>query len=469
MLLFFHLTHFFCILYRSLKFFFVGLLVIFSQLVLAEENNSEKVAPKVYEYVLENGLKVLVKPIFRAPVVSSQLWYKVGASYEYSGISGISHMLEHMMFKGTKKYPGNAFSSIVAKKGGNQNAFTSRDFTAYYQNVSKQHLSTMLELEADRMQGIQWDEQDFANEVRVVMEERRLRTDDSPNNRLYETFFVNSFSVNPYRIPVIGWMNDIENYEMQDAQKWFDQWYVPNNAILVVVGAVEPENVRQLAEKYFAHIPAGKIPTIKPRIEPLSTAEKRSVMKADVNYSFMMIGYRVPSFAVIAKQNGDKRDAFTLEVISALLDSGDSSRLPVELITRQRVASQSGAFYYPYSRLETMFVLDGITAEGKSAKELEKALLQQVELLKTELVSVEELEKVQNQIKANDVYQKDSLFYQGYALGALEAIGLGWQEGENYLQGVDSVTVEDILRVSKKYFVEKNRAVAVLQPQTGGK
>lgn len=419
---------------------------------------------EVVEYRLSNGLTILVKPIFRAPVVSSQLWYKVGSSYEHSGISGISHMLEHMMFKGTEKYPSGTFASIVAKSGGSHNAFTSRDFTAYYQNVPAEHLAKMLELEADRMRGIVWKQKEFDKEVKVVIEERRLRTDDNPNNKLHEAFYAHTFTLNPYRIPVIGWMIDIVHYRMEDAKQWFQQWYGPNNAVLVVVGAVQATEVKTLAERFFAHIPVRKIPPIKPRIEPPERAEKRYEMLGDVTYSSVMMGYKVPSWSMMMEQKSSDKDVFALELIAAILDAGGSSRLLTELVHKQRVASRSGAFYHPLTRLGNLFVLNGVTAEGKSAEQLESALLEQVERLQNELISESELTKVKTQIKALSVYSKDSLFYQGYELGVLEAVGIGWERAKDYLYNIENVSAEDIKRVAKKYFTPTNRSLAILKP-----
>jgi len=216
--------------------------------------NSAETENQVHEKILKNGLKILVKEDRRSPVVVTQIWYKVGSSYEPNGITGISHMLEHMMFKGTKKYPAGEFSKIIAENGGNENAFTGQDYTAYFQTLEKSRLEISLKLEADRMRNLNLLEKELLKELEVVTEERRMRTDDKPRSKMYEHFMALAFSNSPYKNPVIGWPGDIAAYKVEDLNAWYRRWYAPNNATLVVVGDVEPNAVFALAEKYFAPI-----------------------------------------------------------------------------------------------------------------------------------------------------------------------------------------------------------------------
>ena len=221
-------------------------------------------ALKIHEKTFANGMKVIVKEDHRAPVVISQVWYQVGSAQEHSGITGVSHVLEHMMFKGTEKFPSGTFSSTVAKIGARDNAFTGRDYTAYYQLMGKEHLAVSFELESDRMLNLILAEEDFKSEVEVVKEERRLRTDDNPNARVYEQLYSTAFVNNPYHHPIIGWMNDLDNLALADLADWYQRWYTPNNATLVVVGDVDPESVIAMAEQYFAGLPNHDLSILKP-------------------------------------------------------------------------------------------------------------------------------------------------------------------------------------------------------------
>ena len=234
----------------------------------------------VHEKILENGLKVIVKEDHRAPVATAQVWYKVGSANEYGGITGVSHVLEHMMFKGTPKFPVGQFSKILAGIGARDNAFTSRDFTAYYQLFDVSKLETSFELESDRMAHLTLDEGEFNKEIEVVKEERRLRTEDNPNALTYEQFNAAAYNSSSYHNPVIGWMNDLDNMQVSDLRAWYEYWYMPNNATLVVVGDVNADDVFALAEKYYGVIPQREVATSKPRIEAQQIGERRVEVKA---------------------------------------------------------------------------------------------------------------------------------------------------------------------------------------------
>ena len=223
---------------------------------------------QVHEFLLDNGLKVIVKEDHRAPIVVSQVWYKVGSSYEPAGATGVSHVLEHMMFKGTRDHPPGEFSKIIAANGGRENAFTGRDYTAYFQTLSKDRLEISFELEADRMRNLTLGQKEFEKEIEVVKEERRLRTEDKPTSLTYEQLSAVAYRNLPYANPVIGWMSDLENMTVEDLQHWYRLWYAPNNATLVVVGDVDPKQVLELAKRHFGPLKPEKIPTQKPRVEP---------------------------------------------------------------------------------------------------------------------------------------------------------------------------------------------------------
>ena len=416
---------------------------------------------KVHEYRLDNGMKVIVKEDRRAPIVVSQVWYKVGSSYEYGGISGVSHVLEHMMFKGTTNLPPGEFSRIIAANGGRENAFTGRDYTAYFQTLAKDRLEIALQLEADRMRNLTLPEVEFLKEVEVVKEERRMRTEDNPESLTYEQFNSVAWEASPYRIPVIGWMSDLDAMSVEDLRHWYQLWYAPNNATLVVVGDVEPENVFALAERYFGPHKAEKRGVIKPRIEPAQRGAKRIVVKAPAQQPYLLMGYKVP----VVKQAEHEWEPYALDMLVSILDGGSSARFAKNLVRGEQVAVSAGASYSLFTRLQGLLLVDGIPAPGFDMEQLEAALLKEIDKLKSELVSQEELERIATQVAAGKVYERDSVFYQAMQLGLLETVGLDWRLNDEVVERLKAVTPEQIQAVAKKYLVEDNLTFARLDPQ----
>jgi len=418
-------------------------------------------SPKVFERTLENGLKVLVKPDRRAPILTSQVWYKVGASYEYGGITGVSHVLEHMMFKGTEHLGPGEFSRIIAENGGEENAFTGSDYTAYYQNLASDRLEVSFELEAERMRNLSLDPESVLKEIEVVKEERRTRTDDDPQSLTYERFNATAYVASPYRNPVIGWPGDLEELRLEDIKDWYRLWYAPNNAILVVAGDVDPEQVFDLAEKHFGPLKAETIAPPKTRQEPPQTGEKRIQVKAPAQEPYLLMGYKAPAVADAAEE----WEPYALEMLASVLDGGGSARLARELVRGTQVAASAGASYSGFSRLPGLFMFDGVPAKGQDIPDLETALRAQVERVRTEPVDPEELERIRTQLIANKVYEKDSVFYQAMQLGQLEAVGLGWELADRYVEKLAAVTPEQIQAVARKYLIPDRLTVAVLDPQ----
>jgi zinc protease len=417
-------------------------------------------AQGVHEYVLSNGMKVLVKPDNRAPVVVSQLWYGVGSAHEHGGITGISHALEHMMFKGTTRYPAGEFSRIIAEQGARENAFTSRDFTAYYQVLAADRLEIALRLEADRMRNLALPEDEFVQEMRVVREERRLRTEDNPNALLFEQVNATAWLNSPYGIPVIGWMSDIESYTVADLRDWYDRWYVPNNATLVVVGDVEPDAVHRMARRYFGSIKPRDLPRIKPREETRQRGERRITVRAPARVPAVLMGYKVP---VLATAEEDW-EAYALLVAAGVLDGGQSARLARGLVRERELAAGAGAGYSAFSRLDTLFMLSASPSQGTTLAELEAALIEVLERLKSEPVSEAELERVKAQVVAREVYRLDSVEGQAMQIGTLEKVGLGWRTLEEITERVRAVSADQVLAVAQKYFNEDRRTVGWLEP-----
>lgn len=416
----------------------------------------------VHEYQLANGLKILVKEDRRAPIVVSQIWYKVGSSYESNGTTGVAHVLEHMMFKGTQKLGPNEFSRIIAANGGRENAFTGQDYTAYFQQLEKSRLPISFELEADRMANLNLRAEDFAKEVQVVMEERRMRTEDKPRSLTYEHFAATAFVNSPYHHPIIGWMNDLENMTVDDMRDWYRDWYAPNNATLVVAGDVNANEVFELAKKTYGLVEARPIPVVKPQKEFEQRGIRRITVKAPAQVPYMIMGYKVP----VVKTAETDWEPYALEMLANVLDAGESSRFSKRLVRGQQIATSVGAGYDIYSRLDELMIFDGTPASGKSVDDLEQAIRAQIETLKTELVSQAELDSIKAQVVASKVYEKDSLFYQAMQIGTLATVGLDWQLMDQFVERLRAVTPEQVQAVAKKYLLDDRLTVAVLEPQS---
>ena len=417
----------------------------------------------VQEVTLENGLKVLVKEDHRAPVVVSQIWYKVGASDEPDGQTGIAHVLEHMMFKGTARYPAGAFSRIIAENGGRENAFTGADYTTYFQQLEKSRLPVAFELEADRMQNLLLDDKEFAKEVRVVMEERRLRTDDQPEALAFEKFMATAFTTHSYKNPIIGWMRDLEALTIDDVRAWYRRWYVPNNATLVVVGDVNPREVIALAREHFGKIPSRPVERTRIPPEPAQTEMRRSTLKAPAQVPNLVLGFHVPVYTA----NGDNAEAYALQVLSGVLDGGQSARFERELVRNQEIAASIGSGYNAATKNPTLFIISATPARAHTVKELEAAIRAQLKRVQDEPVAESELERVKAQVAAGNVFQRDSIFYQAMQMGTLETVGLDWRMLNRYVDSIQAVTAAQVQAVAKKYLTESNLTVTVLEPQPG--
>lgn len=416
---------------------------------------------KVSEFRLDNGLKLIVREDHRAPVVVSQVWYKVGSSYEHNGTTGVSHVLEHMMFKGTSKVPPGEFSRLIAANGGRENAFTSRDYTAYFQRLEKSRLKVSFELEADRMRSLVLTDKEFQKEVKVVMEERRLRTEDKPESYTYEQFNAVAQLTSPYRTPIIGWMKDLQSMTVDDLKNWYRRWYAPNNATVVVVGDVDANDVYALAKKYFGPLkPSKNLLPPKPQTEPVQKGQRRIQVKKPAQLPYVLMGYPVPSLKVAEHE----WEAYALEVLAGVLDGGDSARLPTRLVRQQGLLTSAGAGYTLASRLAGEFLLEGVPAQGYSIKQAEDALLKEVKELREKQVASDELERIKAQVVASNVFERDSIYYQAMQTGIYEAVGLGWKRLDDYVDRIQSVTPEQVQAVAKKYLIDDRLTVAEMVP-----
>jgi len=416
----------------------------------------------IQEFKLDNGLKLIVQEDHRSPVVVAQVWYRAGSLDEVNGKTGVAHVLEHMMFKGTKQVPAGQFSRLIAAAGGKENAFTSTDYTTYFQQLEKSNLPLSFKLEADRMVNLQLTEEDFAKEIKVVMEERRWRTDDKPQSQVNEAFQGVVYRAHPYARPVIGFMNDLENMTVEDAREWYHNWYAPNNATLVVVGDVNAQEVYALAKKHFGHLKAKVLPARKPQVEPAQIGERRVVVKAPAKLPYLLMGYHVPA---LANPETDW-EPYALEVLAGVLSGNPAARLNQKLVRETQLAIDASAGYDLLARgRQSLFALDGTPSEGKTVVELEAALLQQIEKIKESGVTVEELDRVKAGVIAADVYKRDSMFYQGMQLGTIETIGFPWKILQEYPAKLRAVTPEQVQAVAKKYLLKDNLTIATLDPQ----
>ena len=415
----------------------------------------------VTDVTLDNGMRVIVQEDHRAPVVVSQVWYRAGSMDEFNGTTGVAHVLEHMMFRGTKTVPPGEFSKRIAAAGGRENAFTNRDHTAYFQQLQKDRLELAMQLESDRMANLVIRDDLFAKEMQVVMEERRLRTDDQPQSVVYEHLMAAAYQESPYRRPVIGWMDDLQHLTAQDARDWYARWYVPNNATLVVAGDVKADDVIALAKRYFGVLPARALPVRKPQDEPAQIGEKRIVVKAPAKVPYLLMAWHAPVLRDWRKDTAP----YALEILAGVLSGNDSARLQQALVKTRQIAVSASAGYDDVSRGPGMFMIDATPAPGKSVDALEKAIRDQIGRLQRDGISEAELARVKAQVIAADVYRRDSLFYQAMQLGEYVTAGLPPEALAQRVDKLRAVTAKDVQAAAKQWLQDEDLSVGVLDPQ----
>ena len=431
------------------------------------------VAAEAQQRVLPNGLTVIVQPDHRAPTAVHMLWVRVGSMDEVDGASGVAHVLEHMMFKGSATLKAGEFSRRVAALGGRENAFTSKDYTGYFQQIPAQRLEAVMQLEADRFATNQWSDEDFRKELEVVKEERRMRTEDNPHARLGELHTATQFVAHPYRRPIVGWMGDLDSLQPDDARNFWRTWYTPANAAVVVAGDVEPDKVFALAEKYYGGIAHRDLPARKPRPEPAQNGERRVWLKASAEQAVVALSYKVPCLAPqgLLSDTPDVQttDALALMVLDAVLSGYDGARLERALTQdKDHVADSADAFYSSMSRGPATFGLSGVPAKGKTVEQVEAALRAQVARVAKEGISQAELERVKAQWVAGAVYQQDSVFNQGRMAGSHWATGFPTDTNERLIARLRQVTAAQVQAVAAKYFGNDELTVATLIPQPLG-
>jgi zinc protease len=412
-------------------------------------------AERVKETVLPNGLKVLLLEDHKAPVAVFQVWYRVGSRNEQLGKTGLSHLLEHVMFKGTKTVGPEEYSKIIQRNGGNDNAFTGEDATTYFATLASDRVSVVIDLEADRMHNLSFDEAVFTPELHVVMEERRLRTDNNPVAALFEVISSTAYEAHPYGWPIIGFMNDLRQATREDALAYYRTYYTPGNAFVVCIGDFSSNDLMEKIDKAFSAVPAGEAPPRVRAVEPEQRGERRAVLRREAQLPFVAIGYHVPNLS--------DKDGAALEVLSAVLSGGESARMHRHLVYEKRLARDAGASYDLTTIDPSLFMLYAQPLPGKSAARVEKELLAEVESVRTAAVSEHELTKAKNGLQAHFIFAQDSLFYQGLLLGQYETSAT-WRDIDTYLPKVLAVTPEDVQRVARLYLTATNRTVGTLDP-----
>lgn len=436
-----------------LKLVFIFLFTMFNA-------NTIYAAEPIQKYTLDNGLKILIKEDHRAPVVVSMIWYNVGSADEPGGITGVSHALEHMMFKGTAQYPVGVFSKTIAALGGQENAMTNYDYTAYYEKIAAVQLPVALELEADRMQNLLLNANEFDKEIKVIREERRLRTEDNPQATTFEHYMATAHLTEPYHHPIIGWMGDLNEMKLGDVRAWYESFYTPNNATLVVVGDVKGPKVVELANLYFGKLKRQPNYQRKKQIEPVSLGGKLIEIHTPAKLPMLMLGYTVPS----AKTAKLEWEPYALELAAGILDAGNSARFSKNLIRGSHTASGAETYYSLYSRYQTQFIIFGIPAQNRTNDELKRMFLKEIKRLQNEPIPEDELERVKTQLIAQKTFEKDSIFGQAMEIGLLETLGLGAETAETFTDKIKAITAQQIQEVAKRYFSDAAITEARLYP-----
>lgn len=449
---------------RSLSALFLGISLSMAgvQAKTPAPNNDAAiptVQAKTTEQTLANGLKVIIREDHRAPVAMTQIWYKVGSTDETGDDIGLSHALEHMMFKGTSKVPGDELSRISAKFGGETNAFTTANYTGYYQMYPANYVPLALELEADRMQNLQLKQQDFEPEMQVIMEERRQRTDDNPKALAYERFRWMAYPTSPLRLPTIGHMKNLQNLKLDALKNWYQKWYTPNNAVLIIVGDVDPQKTLKDVNRYFGNIPARPTPTRPDTTEFQHVGERTMDVSLPVQIPALYMAWNVDSLT----STKDTDNAYALTLLQAVLDGGLSARLEKRLVREQRVAAAINSSYDPFSRGSSLFTITAIPEQGKTLEQVRTAILAEIEKLKNEPITTDELARIKTGYLSDLIYSQDSIEGQAQLIGQMESAGLSYKLVDELPTKLNQLTVPFLQQVAKQYLVNDNLSTLYLR------
>ena len=431
----------------------LGVLAVLSLLAASASGQS---TDSVLAVTLDNGLRVLLLEDHRSPIVSFQMWYRVGSRNEQPGATGLAHFLEHMMFKGTPTYGPRQFAQLVEQNGGQDNAFTSQDVTSYYVNIAADRIDLVVDLEADRMQNLLLDAREINSEREVVIEERRTRTEDDPGGFLGEEVSSLAYKNHPYGHPIIGWVEDLRRITPEEIRAFYKTYYIPNNAILVAVGDFKASELLAKIKTRFGKIPKGATPPPVLAVEPVQNGERRVIVKKEAQLPIVYLGYHVP--------NQQSADAPALEMLSTILSGGRASRLYSRLVHERQIALEAGGDYSYFAFDPPLFWFWGTPMPGQTPETMEKALLEEMDRLRKERVTDEELTRARNQTEAAFVFQDDSVHRRAALLARFELIG-GYAGKDKFLDRLRAVTPDDVQRVARAYFADENKNVGVLIPR----
>ncbi|RKG50039.1 insulinase family protein [Acinetobacter cumulans] len=432
---------------------------------ITHADSRSQLSRTTFETTLKNGLKVIIREDHRSPMVMTHIWYKVGSTDESGNLLGISHVLEHMMFKGTNKVPNDEFTRLSRLYGGSINAATFTNYTNYYQLYPKTYFPMALELEADRMSNLKLKQSDFEPEIKVVMEERRQRTDDNPRSWAFERFKWLAYPTSHYRQPVIGYMKNLQNIQLDDLKQWYKTWYAPNNAILVIVGDVNAEQALLQVQKYFGDIPAQKQPPRNDVLEFERPGYRHLELSNNVQIPNLYMAWNVHSLSS-AK---NPQDAYVLNIIRNLLDSGISSRLQERLIRDKKVLTTLSVSYDPYNRGDSLFSISAMPASGVSLENAQKAIQAEIDSLKNELIDATEMDRIRTKFIANMIYNQDDIVGQAKMIGNLEVNDLSFRLMDELPRYYENVSPQDVQKVAKTYFVRDNLTTMYLTPEQPSK
>lgn len=428
-------------------------------------------ASRAQTFQLTNGMTVIVQPDRRSPTAVQMLWLRVGAMDETDRESGVAHVLEHMMFKGTPSVPEGEFSRRIAALGGQENAFTSRDMTAYHVQLPAEQLPEAMRLEADRFAHNTWSDDAFFRERAVIQEERRQRIEEEPQAQLYEQFMAMAWTVHPYRRPIIGWMGRLQTLEPETVRDFYRRWYVPANAALVVVGDVDPEQVRLWAQDTFGRLPARAVPPRQTDAEPAQRGPRRLEWRGRTQQPTVLMGWRVPRLSHPDADDAEARDALALVLLAGALDGHSAARLERTLVqgqgVQQRLADSVAASYGLAGRGPELFLLSATPRAGVAVEAVETALKAEIERIAREGVTPAELQRIKNQWMASEVYKLDSTFAQARELGMHWVLGWPLDAGARLMERLQAVSTEDVQRVARRYFQDDQLTVGVLRPEGG--
>lgn len=408
-----------------------------------------------HEYRLDNGLKVIIKEDHRSPIVISQVWYNVGANDEPQNLGGISHLLEHMMFKGTNKVSSNDFEQLVAKFGGVNNAFTSYDYTAYYEVFPANRLNLALELEADRMTNLQLKQADFDSERLVVMEERRQRTDDNPQALAFEQFNKMTYPDSPKGESVIGPMAEIQAIKLQDLKKWYKTWYAPNNATIVIVGDVKPADALAQVKKYFGDKKPSQLPSRPSVAQKAFRGYQERTAELPVQNPSLLMAYNLPTLTT-AK---NPITAYTLALLSQVLDGGLSARLEKNLVREQQLLTSVSSGYSAFERGDDLLMIQATPRDGVSLEQAKQAIINEIEKLKTDTILDSELQRAKTATMTGLIFSQDSVQGQAQMIGSLNGIGLDDRMIYELPTIFDKINQTQLQQVAEQYLTNDNLTV----------